>query len=75
MLKKKIQFPSTSEFKKYCKRVAVAVGYLSIKIFGLNDHKGKKYAYSLGMAFQLTNIVRDFREDLKLDDVIFLRLN
>ncbi len=63
-VKKKIQFPSTSELEKYCNRVAVAVGYLSIKIFGLNDHKGKNYAYSLGMAFQLTNIVRDFREDL-----------
>ena len=50
----------------YCKRVAVAVGYLSIKIFGLNDHKAKKYAYSLGMAFQLTNIVRDFKEDLEI---------
>ncbi len=65
-VKKKIQFPSTHEFKEYCKRVAVAVGYLSIKIFGLNGHKSKKYAYSLGMAFQLTNIVRDFREDLEI---------
>ncbi len=65
-VKKKIQFPSTSELEKYCKRVAVAVGYLSIKIFGLNDPKGKKYAYSLGMAFQLTNIVRDFSEDLEI---------
>ena len=65
-VKKKIQFPSTSELELYCKRVAVAVGYLSIKIFGLNDHKAKKYAYSLGMAFQLTNIVRDFKEDLEI---------
>ncbi len=46
--------------------MAVAVGYLSIRIFGLNSHEGKKYAYSLGMAFQLTNIVRDFREDLQI---------
>ena len=64
--KKKIQFPSTTELELYCRRVAVAVGYLSIKIFGLNDSKGKKYAYSLGMAFQLTNIVRDFKEDLDI---------
>ena len=63
-VKKKIQFPSTKELELYCQRVAVAVGYLSIKIFGLKDIKGKKYAYSLGMAFQLTNIVRDFKEDL-----------
>ena len=65
-VKKKIQFPSPSELEEYCKRVAVAVGYLSIKIFGLNNHQGKKYAYSLGMAFQLTNIVRDFKEDLEI---------
>ena len=65
-VKKKIQFPSTKELELYCKRVAVAVGYLSIRIFGLNDYKGKKYAYSLGMAFQLTNIVRDFKEDLEI---------
>ncbi len=65
-VKKKIQFPSKTEFELYCKRVAVAVGYLSIRIFGLTDHKGKKYAYSLGMAFQLTNIVRDFKEDLEI---------
>ncbi|MAZ46560.1 MAG: squalene synthase HpnD [Rickettsiales bacterium] len=65
-VKKKIQFPSDTEFELYCKRVAVAVGYLSIRIFGLNSHEGKKYAYSLGMAFQLTNIVRDFREDLQI---------
>ena len=65
-VKKKIQFPSTTDLELYCKRVAVAVGYLSIKIFGLNNHKGKQYAYSLGMAFQLTNIVRDFKEDLEV---------
>ena len=65
-VKKKIQFPSKTEFEIYCERVAVAVGYLSIKIFGLSGYEGKKYAYSLGMAFQLTNIVRDFREDLDM---------
>ena len=65
-VKKKIQFPSKTEFELYCERVAVAVGYLSIKIFGLSGYEGKKYAYSLGMAFQLTNIVRDFREDLDI---------
>ena len=65
-VKRKIQFPDSGEFELYCKRVAVAVGYLSIRIFGLKGHKGKKYAYSLGMAFQLTNIVRDFREDLEI---------
>ena len=40
------------------------MGYLSIRIFGLSE-KEKKYAFYLGRAFQLTNIVRDFYEDLK----------
>ena len=61
-----IQFPSKKNLDLYCDRVAVAVGYLSIKIFGLSD-KEKKYAFYLGRAFQLTNIVRDFFEDLKRD--------
>ena len=64
-VKTDIQFPSTKVFKLYCERVAVAVGYLSIKIFGIKQSIGNKYAYSLGMAFQITNIVRDFYEDLK----------
>ncbi len=59
-----IKFPSKKRFELYCDRVAVAVGYLAIKIFGLTD-QNKKYAFFLGRAFQLTNIVRDFYEDLK----------
>jgi len=65
-VKENIKFPSKNKLKKYCERVAVAVGYLSIKVFELDEKLGKKYAYNLGMAFQLTNIVRDFSEDLKL---------
>ena len=60
---KNIKFPTKKELNLYCDRVAVAVGYLSIKIFGLSN-KEKKYAFYLGRAFQLTNIVRDFYEDL-----------
>ena len=59
-----IKFPKKKNLELYCDRVAVAVGYLSIKIFGLSE-KEKKYAFFLGRAFQLTNIVRDFYEDLK----------
>ena len=64
---KNIRFPKIKELNLYCERVAVAVGYLSIKIFGLHCKTGKEYAHSLGMAFQLTNIVRDFREDLDIN--------
>ncbi len=62
--KSDIKFPSKKNLELYCDRVAVAVGYLSIKVFGLSE-KEKKYAFFLGRAFQLTNIVRDFHEDLK----------
>ena len=58
-----IVFPTKKELDLYCDRVAVAVGYLSIKIFGLSK-SAKKYAFYLGRAFQLTNIVRDFKEDI-----------
>ena len=63
-VRQNIQFPSSKKFELYCKRVAVAVGYLSIKIFGVDNKIGNNYAYELGMAFQITNIVRDFKEDL-----------
>ena len=62
--KSDIKFPKKKDLELYCDRVAVAVGYLSIRIFGLSE-KEKKYAFYLGRAFQLTNIVRDFYEDLK----------
>ena len=63
-VRQNIQFPSSKKFELYCKEVAVAVGYLSIKIFGVDNKIGNNYAYELGMAFQITNIVRDFKEDL-----------
>ena len=62
--KSDIKFPKKKNLELYCDRVAVAVGYLSIRIFGLSE-KGKKYAFYLGRALQLTNIVRDFYEDLQ----------
>ena len=64
--KTKITFPSTKKLIAYCEKVAVAVGYLSIKIFEIDKISGKQYAYSLGMALQLTNIARDFKEDLEM---------
>ena len=64
--KTKITFPSTKKLIAYCEKVAVAVGYLSIKIFEIEKISGKQYAYSLGMALQLTNIARDFKEDLEM---------
>ncbi|MDH5183107.1 MAG: presqualene diphosphate synthase HpnD [Gammaproteobacteria bacterium] len=47
----------------YCYRVAGVVGLLSSKIFGYQHADTEKYAVQLGLALQLTNIIRDVRED------------
>lgn len=49
----------------YCYRVASVVGLLAAEIFGYQDRKTQKYAHDLGMAFQLTNIIRDVGEDAR----------
>lgn len=49
----------------YCYRVASVVGLLAAEIFGYSDRRTLKYAHDLGLAFQLTNIVRDVGEDAR----------
>jgi phytoene synthase len=49
----------------YCHRVAGVVGLLSAQIFGATDPRTAEYAHALGIAFQLTNIVRDVGEDAR----------
>jgi phytoene synthase len=49
----------------YCYRVASVVGLLAAEIFGYTDRQTQKYAHDLGMAFQLTNIIRDIGEDAR----------
>lgn len=58
-----IRYPSNKTINLYCDRVAGAVGCLSMSIFGYHDKKARKYACSLGKAFQFTNILRDLKED------------
>lgn len=53
------------ELSLYCYRAASAVGLLAAEIFGYEDRATLKYAQDLGMAFQLTNIVRDVDEDAR----------
>lgn len=60
------------EFKHlalYCYRVASVVGLLAAEIFGYSDRQTLKYAEKLGLAFQLTNIIRDVREDAERDRI------
>ena len=54
---------------EYCRRVASAVGLICIRIFGCRSEGARDYALNLGIALQLTNILRDVRDDLNRDRV------
>jgi len=58
-----IRAPDLATLELYCDRVAVAVGRLSVKVFGMDDRVGQDLSHHLGRALQLTNIVRDVDED------------
>ena len=63
-----LKFNRYEDFKQlqlYCYRVASVVGLLSAQIFGFSNRRTLKYAHDLGMAFQLTNIIRDVGEDAR----------
>ncbi|RUP23742.1 MAG: squalene synthase HpnD [Curvibacter sp.] len=49
--------------QRYCHLVASVVGEVSARIFGQTDERTTEYAHTLGLAFQLTNIIRDVGED------------
>lgn len=51
------------DLRLYCYRVASAVGLICIEIFGYHNPRTRDYAEHLGVAFQLTNIIRDVSED------------
>jgi phytoene synthase len=58
-----IQAPSLDDFTLYCRRVAGAVGMLSVRVFGEAGPAGQDLAVVLGEALQTTNILRDLAED------------
>jgi len=57
------------QLQLYCYRVASVVGILSVSIFGFANRNTLKYAHDLGLAFQLTNIIRDIGEDARRDRI------
>lgn len=57
------RYETLEELEKYCYRVASVVGLLSIEIFGYRNPGCRDYAVHLGKALQLTNILRDVRND------------
>jgi phytoene synthase len=59
------RYPDFKSLQLYCYRVASVVGLLAAEIFGYSDRKTLKYAHDLGIAFQLTNIIRDVGEDAR----------
>lgn len=58
-----VVYPTFRDLYQYCYHVASVVGLVCIKIFGYRDPKAEEYAEQLGIAFQLTNILRDVKED------------
>jgi len=60
-----VRYPDFRALHLYCYRVASIVGLLAAEIFGYTDRRTLKYAHDLGLAFQLTNIIRDVGEDAR----------
>lgn len=58
------RYATFDELRVYCYRVASAVGLVSIEIFGYRNPACKEYAIQLGLALQMTNIIRDVGKDL-----------
>jgi phytoene synthase len=58
-----VRFASFEDLNLYCYRVAGVVGLLAASIFGYKDPQTLEYAKKLGLALQLTNIIRDVYED------------
>jgi phytoene synthase len=58
-----IQAPSWDDYRRYCRRVAGAVGMLSVRVFGETGPVADELAVTLGEALQTTNILRDLAED------------
>jgi presqualene diphosphate synthase len=58
--------PDCTQLELYCYRVAGAVGLLSVDIFGDSSAPAKEFALSLGIALQLTNILRDLKDDARM---------
>jgi phytoene synthase len=58
------RYETFDELLEYCRRVASAVGLICIEIFGVRDKSAREYAINLGIALQLTNIIRDVGVDL-----------
>jgi 15-cis-phytoene synthase len=65
----KARYETFDKLYQYCYRVASVVGLIVLPIFGYRDESAKEPAIACGIAFQLTNILRDVKEDAQLGRV------
>jgi len=66
-----VRYQTFEELRQYCYGVASVVGLVCIKIFGYRDPAAESLAERCGLAFQLTNIIRDVKEDIAMGRVYF----
>src|SRR6202043_394961 len=64
-----IHYRTFDDLYQYCYRVASVVGLVCIHVFGYRDAAAEALAERLGLAFQLTNIIRDVKEDASMGRV------
>jgi len=67
-----VRYESWADLRLYCHRVASVVGLVSAAIFGARDPATRQYALDLGLALQLTNILRDVGEDFARGGRVYL---
>ncbi|MFY9562341.1 MAG: phytoene/squalene synthase family protein [Terriglobales bacterium] len=65
------RFRTFEELRNYCYGVASVVGLVCIRIFGYRDPAAEPLAEHCGLAFQLTNIIRDVKEDVAMGRIYF----
>ena len=65
----KTRYQNFDELRQYCYRVASVVGLVCLQIFQYRDEAAREHAVDLGLAMQLTNIMRDVREDWSMGRV------
>lgn len=65
----KDRFADFAELREYCYKVASVVGLICIEVFGYDDPRAEGYAVDMGIALQLTNILRDLDEDAGRDRI------
>jgi len=67
------EYETFDDLRRYCYHVAGAVGLCCLCVFGFTDQRAPEFAEKMGIAFQLTNILRDVREDLAMGRVYLPR--